>query len=77
MFMCKHIFLLEQFTINQVVWWMAVAGRTMHKEAFMFTAWEYLSQTLSSINNGKLEKHSEDAHVHQGQFIGSIDTKVT
>lgn len=55
---------------------MAVAGRTMHKEAFMFTAWEYLSQTLSS-KNGKLKKHSEDANLHQGQLIGSIDTKVT
>lgn len=55
---------------------MAVAGRTMHKEAFMFTAWECLSQTPSSINNGKLEMHSEDARLHQGQFIGSIDTRL-
>lgn len=45
----------------------------MHKEAFMFTAWECLSQTQSSINNGKLEKHLEDAQRHQGHFIGSVN----
>lgn len=55
---------------------MAVAGRTMHKEAFMFTAWECLSQTQSNIYNGKPEKHSEDAHLHQGQFMHSIDTRL-
>lgn len=55
---------------------MAVAGRTMHKEAFMFTAWECLSQTLSNIYNGKPERQSEDAHLHQSQFMHSIDIRL-